>query len=57
MIRDASIEGNHRYSLTREWDVTNEDRTLFIMLNPSTADEYQDDMTTKRCINFAKRWG
>lgn len=57
MIRDAIIEGDHRYSLTREWDITNEKRTLFIMLNPSTADEQQDDMTTRRCINFAKRWG
>ncbi|SCN40023.1 Uncharacterized protein BC067498_05212 [Bacillus cereus] len=55
MIRDAIIEGNHRYSLTRGWDITNENRTLFIMLNPSTADEQHDDMTTKRCINFAKR--
>ncbi|HHT7187648.1 TPA: DUF1643 domain-containing protein [Bacillus cereus] len=57
MIRDAIIEGNHRYSLTREWDVTNKNRTLFIMLNPSTADEQQDDRTTNRCIDFAKRWG
>ncbi|WP_265176586.1 DUF1643 domain-containing protein [Bacillus mycoides] len=35
--------------------MTNKHRTLFIMLNTSTADEQQDDMTTKRCINFAKR--
>ncbi len=56
MIRDAIIEENHRYSLTRVWDITNENRALFIMLNPSTADEQQDDMTTKRFINFAKRW-
>ncbi|WP_321159536.1 DUF1643 domain-containing protein [Bacillus mycoides] len=50
------IEGNHCYSLTREWDITNKNHTLFITLNPSTADEQQDDMTTQRCINFAKRW-
>ena len=27
------------------------------MLNPSTADEKTDDLTTRRCINFAKKWG
>ena len=30
---------------------------LFIMLNPSTADGDKDDLTTIRCINFAKKWG
>ncbi len=27
------------------------------MLNPSTADADINDLTTIRCINFAKRWG
>ncbi len=46
----------YRYKLTRTW---NEDKgkVLFIMLNPSTADEKTDDLTTRRCINFAKKWG
>ena len=46
----------YRYKLTRTW---NEDKgkVLFIMLNPSTADEKTDDLTTRRCINFAKNWG
>jgi hypothetical protein len=30
---------------------------LFICLNPSTADEHQEDPTVKRCIDYAKRWG
>lgn len=29
----------------------------FIMLNPSTADEVQDDPTIRRCIRFAQAWG
>ena len=30
---------------------------MFIGLNPSTADETNDDPTIRRCIRFAKRWG
>lgn len=30
---------------------------LFIMLNPSTADEAINDPTITRCVNFAKAWG
>jgi len=45
----------YRYSLFRIWD---EDKSLvlFIGLNPSTADEKEDDPTIRRCINFAKQW-
>ncbi len=27
------------------------------MLNPSTADETQEDPTIRRCLGFAKSWG
>lgn len=30
---------------------------MFVGLNPSTADETQDDPTIRRCIAFAKDWG
>ena len=46
----------YRYKLTRTWD-EDKGKVLFITLNPSTADEKTDDLTTRRCINFAKKWG
>lgn len=30
---------------------------MFVGLNPSTADETQDDPTIRRCIAYAKAWG
>ncbi len=45
----------YRYALWRKWSDT--PPVLFIMLNPSTADESQDDPTIRRCIAFAERWG
>jgi hypothetical protein len=58
MKRDAIISecGKYRYSLMREWN-KNKGKVLFIMLNPSKADDKEDDPTVKRCINFAKDWG
>jgi len=46
----------YRYALTREWD-ENKQSVLFICLNPSIADDKNDDPTLIRCINYAKRWG
>lgn len=46
----------YRYVLWRAWGAT--DRTVaFIGLNPSTADETENDPTIRRCIGFAKSWG
>jgi len=46
----------YRYLLKRKVGVQ---RTvcLFIMLNPSTADETVNDPTVTRCINYARHWG
>lgn len=58
MIKDAilSEDRKYRYILSRIWDET-KPTVLFIGLNPSTADENEDDPTIRRCINFAKNWG
>lgn len=44
--------GTYRYSLERRWK--SGPRLVFVMLNPSTADEREDDPTIRRCLGFAK---
>ena len=46
----------YRYALWRTWDETLP-KALFIGLNPSTADEVQDDPTIRRCIRYSRDWG
>ncbi|SFB01567.1 hypothetical protein SAMN05421688_2394 [Poseidonocella pacifica] len=46
----------YRYSLTRIWD-ERERRALFVMLNPSTATEIQNDPTVERCERRARALG
>jgi hypothetical protein len=45
-----------RYALWRIWD-RSQRYAMFVGLNPSTADETQDDPTVRRCIRYAKDWG
>jgi hypothetical protein len=63
----------YRYTLWREWawqflpgvtddpglsSIGRQDQFVqFVGLNPSTADEVQDDPTVRRCVGYAKRWG
>ena len=47
---------NYRYSLTRTWDA-NIRKVLFIMLNPSTATEIQNDPTVERCERRTRALG
>ncbi|HWL13108.1 MAG TPA: DUF1643 domain-containing protein [Ureibacillus sp.] len=56
MKRSAIFDGKYRYSLSRTWD-EGKGKVVFIMLNPSLADDIEDDQTTKRCINFSKKFG
>ncbi len=46
----------YRFALWRIWDES-KPQVMFIGLNPSTADEIDDDPTLIRCINYAKAWG
>ncbi|WP_084860899.1 DUF1643 domain-containing protein [Salibaculum halophilum] len=46
----------YRYALTRVWDPAGE-RALFVMLNPSTATEVQNDPTVERCERRARTLG
>jgi len=44
-------EDNFRYYLARTWN-NSLPKLAFLMLNPSTADEYKDDPTLRRCKGF-----
>ena len=46
----------YRYALTRNWDEAGA-RVLFVMLNPSTATEVQNDPTVERCERRARALG
>jgi hypothetical protein len=57
--RSALFDGparRYRYRLTRTWDKT-KPHALFIMMNPSVADENWDDRSVARCEQFARTWG
>ena len=46
----------YRYELTRVWNVSGR-KALFVMLNPSTATEVQNDPTVERCERRARALG
>lgn len=48
--------GRYRYLLQRRWGTGNR-FALYVMLNPSTADEEKDDPTVRRCIMRAQALG
>jgi hypothetical protein len=68
MIRRTHLKGDaesvavysdceaYRYELTRVWDPAGR-KALFVMLNPSTATEVQNDPTVERCERRARSLG
>lgn len=57
-VAGAAFSNCERYRFEL-WRVWNDKRAqcMFIMLNPSTADEVKLDPTVTRCRNFAEGWG
>lgn len=53
---ELSADRTYRYRLWRRWD-SELFPVVWVMLNPSTADENFDDPTIRKCIGFARRWG
>lgn len=51
-----STDRRYRYVLRRRVGLESS-TCLFICLNPSTADEVQNDPTVRRCMSFARSWG
>ncbi|MDD5700230.1 MAG: DUF1643 domain-containing protein [Candidatus Nanoarchaeia archaeon] len=51
-----SDDEKYRFVLRRVWD-DKKGRTVFIGLNPSTADEIKNDPTVSRMISLSKSWG
>src|ERR1019366_6557448 len=62
MQRNAILSDcrRYRFELWRTWDDLLNDGNgyaMFVGLNPSTADETEDDPTIRRCTDYAQRWG
>ena len=57
MKTDATLseDRRYRYVLSRIWDES-KPTVMIIGLNPSTADETENDPTIERCISFARSW-
>lgn len=53
---EFSADRAFRYLLYRVWDPDRPPLNV-IGLNPSTADEFVNDPTIRRCIGFARDWG
>jgi hypothetical protein len=45
---------DRRYRLSRRW--SDGPMLVYVMMNPSTADDNTDDPTIRKCVGFAKRW-
>lgn len=59
IYRWASISPckQYRYWLRQYWGGGDKEYVCFVMLNPSTGTEKEDDHTIRRCRAFAQAWG
>ncbi len=53
----AILDKRYRYTLQRNLVLGGRGRLVWIMLNPSTADDELDDPTIRRCMKFGALWG
>lgn len=57
----GGVRDQYRYLLKRELKdvpkISQESTIGWILLNPSTATDKEDDPTIRRCIDFSHRWG
>lgn len=51
-----SADGLYRYELRRYWPVQQSTWALWIMLNPSTADAFEDDQTIRTIMRLTQEW-
>ena len=52
-----SHDRQYRYRLDRVWLPPGTFRVMWVMLNPSSADELTDDHTIRRCMALSDSWG
>ena len=52
-----SDDGRFRFALTRRVNELGTGQLCWIMFNPSTADDTEDDPTIRRVADFTRRWG
>ena len=59
MLASANFSScrTYRYLLRRRWLLGERGTVLFLMHNPSKADESVEDPSSTRCVDFAQRWG
>jgi len=54
----VSEDQKYRYWLARRWAAAGSmPYILWVLLNPSTADAYNDDATVRKAAGFTDRWG
>jgi hypothetical protein len=58
-VKSSAVWGGpnkcYRYQLRRTWDET-KPHAMFIMMNPSVADETTNDRSVAKCERFARTW-